>query len=273
VVYGDAVHVNKDGFFLNYFPAIESFSFRALTRTCFICQPACFVRREAYERVGGVDPRWHFTMDWDLWCRLALSGAKFHYLPEVLAAVRYYSGTKTLSGNLRRYIEIFRIERIYGHKLFPMSGLGAYLFDLSLYETKSPFEMFAFSVLNKLKKIKRKITTDKNIVLNMKKTNYGFYPLDSRVEDWGTIHLPWYEPSRWSLLRLKVYPETSEYQVKINGSICQKISYENGYLVVQLPRLDTPQREISIRCKETKIWRLLEFGCEFEIDTNTRTGG
>jgi hypothetical protein len=53
----------------------------------------------------------------------------------------------------------------------------------------------------------------------------------------------------------------------------QKIRCENGHLVVQLPRLNTAQRKISIRCEETKQWRLLEFGCEFEIDTNTRTGG
>ena len=35
----------------------------------------------------------------------------FHYLQEVLAAVRYYSGTKILTGDLSRYKDIWRIEK------------------------------------------------------------------------------------------------------------------------------------------------------------------
>jgi len=83
VVYGDAIHVSPESFFLSYFPAIQEFSANDLTHNCFICQPACFVRRTAYDKVGGVDPTLHYTMDWDLWCRLSNSGAKFCYLNEV----------------------------------------------------------------------------------------------------------------------------------------------------------------------------------------------
>jgi len=273
VVYGDAIHVSTDGMFLSYFPVIQDFNAKDLTRTCFICQPACFVRRAAYERAGGLDLKLHYTMDWDLWCRLSSSGAKFYYLQEVLAAVRYYPGTKTLSGDLMRYKEIWRIEKKYGHRLFPRSWAGAYLFDLGFYETKSRFEKAAFHILKIMRRIKRKILLKNNRSSNRIKTIYGFYPLDTLVDDCGIIHLPWYDLRRWSELRLKVDPATDRYQVKINGHACQKIRCENGHLVVQLPRLDTPQRKISIRCEETQQWRLLGFGCEFEIDTNTRTGG
>ena len=155
VIYGDAIHVSQDGLFLSYFPAIQEYDAKDLTRTCFICQPACFVRRTAYERVGGVDPSLHYAMDWDLWCRLSESGAKFYYLHEVLAAVRYYSGTKTLSGDLGRYKEIWRIERKYGHRLFPRSWMGAYLYDLGFSERKSLFDKYAFIILKKLRQIKR----------------------------------------------------------------------------------------------------------------------
>ncbi|MBW2354289.1 MAG: glycosyltransferase, partial [Deltaproteobacteria bacterium] len=61
VVYGDAIHVTPEGFFLSYFPAIQEFDARDLTRSCFICQPACFVRCGAYEEVDGVDPSLHYT--------------------------------------------------------------------------------------------------------------------------------------------------------------------------------------------------------------------
>jgi glycosyltransferase involved in cell wall biosynthesis len=264
VVYGDAIHVSPDGMFLSYFPVIQEFDANDLTRTCFICQPACFVRRGAYERAGGLDLKLHFTMDWDLWCRLSSSGAKFYYLQEVLAAVRYYPGTKTLSGDLRRYKEIWRIEKKYGHRFFPRSWAGAYLFDLGFYETKSRFEKTAFSVLKNLRRIKRKVLFKNNRSSNKIKTIYGFYPLDTLVDDCGIIHIPWYDTRRWSALKLNVYPQTDRYDVNINGNACQKVSFENGYLWVQLPRLKTPHREISIRCEEAKQWRLLEFSCEFE---------
>jgi len=270
VVYGDAIHVSPEGLFLSYFPVIQEFDAKDLTRTCFICQPACFVRREAYDRAGGLDTTLHYTMDWDLWLRLFNSGAKFHYLRKVLAAVRCYPGTKTLSGNLSRYKEIWRIERKYGRRLIPVSWLGAYLYDLSLFKTKSAIETFAFWALKNLRTIKRKTSPHNNIALNRNRTNYGFYPLDSLVKDWGTIHLPWYDRRKWSTLRLRVHPEAARYQVKINGSACHNVRYENGYLWIQLPHLETPHREIAIRCKETEHWRLFEFGCEFKEDRNEK---
>jgi len=52
VVDGDAVHVSPEGFFRSYFPAIQDFNYKDLTRLNFICQPACFVRRSAYEYVS-----------------------------------------------------------------------------------------------------------------------------------------------------------------------------------------------------------------------------
>jgi glycosyltransferase involved in cell wall biosynthesis len=264
VVYGDAVHVTPDGRFLSYFPVIQQFNAHDLTRTCFICQPACFVRRDAYERAGGLDAKLHYTMDWDLWCRLSASGAKFHYLHEVLAAVRYYPGTKTLSGDLGRYQEIWRIEKKYGRRLFPRSWAGAYLYDLGFIETKSRFQKIAFSALNNMRRIKRKILFKNNRSSNKIKTIYGFYPLDTLVDDCGVIHLPWYDRRRWSMLKLKVDPATDRYQVKINGRACKNVRYESGHLWVQVSRLETPYREISIRCMQTERWRLLEFGCELE---------
>ena len=264
VVYGDAIHVSTECMFLSYFPVTQEFNAADLTRTCFICQPACFVRRSAYEKAGGIDPTLHYTMDWDLWCRLSISGAKFFYLKEVLAAVRYYPGTKTLSGDLSRYKEIWRVERKYGHRTIPLSLLGAYRFDLGLHETRSRFEKAALSILNNLRRIRRKILpknipSDHNI-----KSNYGFFPLYNQVDDCGIIHLPWYNPRKWVALQLKIHPQTDNYQVKINGRTCQNLRFENGHLWVQTYPLDTPHREISIRCNETKHWRLLAFNCELE---------
>jgi len=113
VVFGHATHVSPDGEFQMYFPAIDEDPGRLLTG-CSICQPSCFVRRSAMERVGGLDASLHYAMDWDLWARLHTAGAKFVFLDEVLSAVRIYPETKTLSGARRRYQELDTILRTNG---------------------------------------------------------------------------------------------------------------------------------------------------------------
>ena len=264
VVYGDAIHVSPEGFFLSYFPAIQEFSANDLTSNCFICQPACFVRRVAYEKVGGIDPTLQYTMDWDLWCRLSDSGAKFCYLHEVLAAVRYYHGTKTLSRNWKRYMEIWRIERKYGHRFFPRSWLGFYLFDLSFTNKKNLVEKYFFVLLNYLRRLKNRLVNKKDLRKDSIKKNYGFHSWEPLVEGKGRIHMPWYGTKEWTRLILKVDPPNDRYRFKINGRECEKVLYKNGHLIVDLPKLENPHREISIECMESKKWQLLEFHFDLE---------
>lgn len=258
VVYGDAIHVNSDGIFLSYFPHAQEFSPKKIKKTNFICQPACFVRRTAYERVGGVNPNLHYTMDWDLWCRLANCGAKFYYLHEVLAAVRYYPGTKTLSRNWKRYTEIWRIERKYGRRLFPQAWAGAYLVDLSFQERKNLVDKYVFALLNHLRQLKKRLFKENDLENNSIKTSYGFHPWDSVVEGQGIIHIPWYGNKEWTSLVLKVDPASDRYRLKINGRECEKVLYKNNHLVVDLPKLENPHREISIECLQSNQWKLLE---------------
>ena len=155
---------------------------------------------------------------------------------------------------------IQRIKSIYRFRLF----------ELGFNKNKTYFEKTACSVLKTVRGIKRKISSKVNQSAKQPKTIYGFYPLDTRVDDCGIIHLPWYDPRRWSTLKLNVDPASDKYQVKINGHDCHRIKCENGHLSVQLPDLDTVHREISICLEKTPQWRLLEFGCEFEIETNAK---
>ena len=108
VVYGDAVFVDREGRFNTYFPSISE-NIADIRFHCCISQPACFVRRAAVERVNGVNAGLHYIMDWDLWTRLYLSGAKFQYVRRPLAVVRMYAETKTSSGGRTR------LNEIYGH--------------------------------------------------------------------------------------------------------------------------------------------------------------
>lgn len=263
VVYGDAIHVTEEGFFLSYFPPIQEFDAKDLTRTCFICQPACFVRRSAYEKVGGIDSSLVYTMDWDLWCRLAGAGAKFQYLREPLAAVRYYYGTKTLSGNRKRYMEVWRIERKYGGRLLPLSWLGLYLFDLMFKSKKTIGERTAFEFLKCLRYLKKSLIRLAGTKRNWQQTIYGFHRWGPTVEGRCTIHLPWYDKRQWKKINLQVEPVDRTFEIVINDFPTDTIRAEGNRLVIDVPVLDDPYRRISITRRDGGRWRLVRFGCEF----------
>jgi glycosyltransferase involved in cell wall biosynthesis len=87
----------------------------------FILQPSTFFLKEAWDRVGGLDPALRYGMDWDLIIRIAR-----HYpavlINEFLAASREYDDTKTRSGGLERALELCALARRHaGRELTPGS--------------------------------------------------------------------------------------------------------------------------------------------------------
>jgi glycosyltransferase involved in cell wall biosynthesis len=61
----------------------------------FFFQPEVFFPRAAYERIGGVDPSYYYTMDFDLWARFALTGTPVVVIDETLALFREHDEQKT----------------------------------------------------------------------------------------------------------------------------------------------------------------------------------
>jgi peptidoglycan/xylan/chitin deacetylase (PgdA/CDA1 family) len=59
--------------------------FASFARTCVFPIHGCLVRRRRVEQVGGFDPALVTCEDWDLWQRLARTGARFAAVPDVLA--------------------------------------------------------------------------------------------------------------------------------------------------------------------------------------------
>jgi len=264
VVYGDAVHVTEEGFFLSYFPPVREYEAGVITRSCFICQPACFFRRSACEKVGGVDASLVYTMDWDLWCRLDHAGAKFRYLHEPLAAVRYYRGTKTLSGNRRRYLEIWRIEKQYGRRSLPLSWPGFYLYDLTFKSDKTVGEILAFNLLNALRHFKHALVRLSTRASHPDRTLYGFHRWEPVVEGRCTIHLPWYDQRPWKKIILTVEPPDRTFEVGIDDLPSETVRATGGRLVLDVPPLEGPDRRITIADDAGRQWKLLDFACEFK---------
>ena len=105
VLYGMADHIDlKDHAFEDY--PTSPWNFDKLKESCFICQPALFLRRRVVEEHGLLDQSLNYCMDYEYWLRLGINGACFAYLEEKLAGSRLYAENKTLASAEAVHIEI-----------------------------------------------------------------------------------------------------------------------------------------------------------------------
>ena len=105
VLYGAANHIDEADHVIEPYPT-EPWNASRLSETCFLCQPAVFVRRSTLERWGYLDDTLHYCMDYEYWLRLARAGARFFYEQRILAGSRFYPETKTLGARVKMHAEI-----------------------------------------------------------------------------------------------------------------------------------------------------------------------
>jgi len=111
VVYGHAAQTTGDGRLIQILWAPE-FDRALLGAVDFIVQPATFVRRSALSDPM-LNEEFHFAMDYELWVRLADSGAHFRRLDRLLAIDRHQELRKSStikdvhSANLKRLAEMY----------------------------------------------------------------------------------------------------------------------------------------------------------------------
>jgi glycosyltransferase involved in cell wall biosynthesis len=109
VAYGDALHVDANGEPLERYPT-RAFDAAALPEKCFICQAATLIRRSSFERAGGFTESLSFSMDYDLWLRMA-PWARFVYVDRVVAHARLHRDAKTVAQRAAIFRETFGILR------------------------------------------------------------------------------------------------------------------------------------------------------------------
>ena len=110
VTYGECLRVDEWGRMIGRY-RVAPLTTRALSRRCVIAQPASIIRREAWERVGGLDEKLHLSPDYDLWWRLHRTGARFKYISAEVAAVRLHPATKTIRQASQMYAEAKSVVR------------------------------------------------------------------------------------------------------------------------------------------------------------------
>lgn len=83
---------------------LRRFSFGLYLTNNFVSSPATFVRRAALEKVGGLDPRFKYSADYDLWLRLAQRGDPL-YVDADVAAFRMGEGSLSITGFEQQFKE------------------------------------------------------------------------------------------------------------------------------------------------------------------------
>jgi glycosyltransferase involved in cell wall biosynthesis len=109
VIYGIGAKADLEGQIIKKVPFRE-FCPKRLSLAYGAVQPAMFILRDAFSKVGGLDESLHSAMDWDLLLKLS-KGGKVVAIPDHLANIRYYPETKTNTGGWKRMREIARIGR------------------------------------------------------------------------------------------------------------------------------------------------------------------
>jgi glycosyltransferase involved in cell wall biosynthesis len=94
MVYGNAYLTDEENKVIRPI-FVKPFDAMKLFHTCFICQPAAFMKKNVLNEIGGVDESLHFCMDYDLWIRIANNKYPIGSVKDFFANARYHSSSKT----------------------------------------------------------------------------------------------------------------------------------------------------------------------------------
>ena len=99
---------------------------RQLDYANLVAQPGALFTRGAFEAVGGLDPSYHYAMDYELFLRI---GARFEvrHVERVLGAYRYHPASKTVAESEGFVDETFRAARTHGARLRSRMVIDFYL--------------------------------------------------------------------------------------------------------------------------------------------------
>ena len=116
-VYGNAYWVDVKGRIIRPYPTAP-FDRDRFGVECYICQPAAFMRKSAFEEVEMLDASLQSAFDYDLWIRLSRLG-RFVHSEQHWAASRMHGTSKTLGNRSEMYTECFGVlRRHYGYVPF-----------------------------------------------------------------------------------------------------------------------------------------------------------
>jgi glycosyltransferase involved in cell wall biosynthesis len=126
LVHGSWRQIDERGHTIRDVPAVP-FDYRGqLEDANRVAQPGSLFTREAYEAVGGVDERYRYALDYELWLKLGRRFSVTH-VDQVLAAYRYHGASKTVAEPEGFAAETWHASRKHGARLRSRMFLEYYL--------------------------------------------------------------------------------------------------------------------------------------------------
>jgi GT2 family glycosyltransferase len=123
ICYGKSYFIDKDSQRLGAYRTKE-FHQKRLNVECYLSQPSVLVRKDIWEKEGGLDERLIMCLDYEFWIRLAKK-YKFVYCDDFIGNTRMYEDTKTAKMKGRHLSEaICILQKQFGY--VPMRWVSAW---------------------------------------------------------------------------------------------------------------------------------------------------
>lgn len=114
VVFGDSMFTEADGKEIRPTRPITDFTYLKFVKNCenSISQPSAFIRRDVVRKVGELDSKYFYFMDWDFWLRAGLH-FKLEHIDKILSTYRLHADSKTVAQSKKAAPELEYMYKKY----------------------------------------------------------------------------------------------------------------------------------------------------------------
>ncbi|HUF03547.1 MAG TPA: glycosyltransferase family 2 protein [Aridibacter sp.] len=114
IVFGDSMFTEADGTEIEWTRPADHFTYESFVVNCenLISQPSAFIRREIVDKVGDLDPKYYYFMDWDFWLRAGIYYGIEH-IDAVLSTYRLHAESKTVAQSKKAAPELVYMYKKY----------------------------------------------------------------------------------------------------------------------------------------------------------------
>lgn len=114
IVFGDSMFTEADGTEIEPTRPVKDFTYERMVIGCEnpISQPSAFIRRAVIEKVGDLDPKFYYFMDWDFWIRAGIH-FKIEHVEAIWSTYRLHEDSKTVAQSRKAAPELEYLYRKY----------------------------------------------------------------------------------------------------------------------------------------------------------------
>lgn len=121
IVFGDSMFTEPDGTEIERTRPAGHFTYENFVVNCenLISQPSAFIRREIIGKVGDLDPKYYYFMDWDFWLRAGIY-YRIEHFDEILSTYRLHAESKTVAQSKKAAPElVYMYEKYFSREDIP----------------------------------------------------------------------------------------------------------------------------------------------------------